>query len=77
MSMNSSRKRLSLERGDLQKHRILVQAETAAQLPEVRGNRIQLQQVLVNLITNAIDSMAAKDEPGCSASNLRHTNATA
>ena len=54
---------LSLERGDLQKHRILVQAETASQLPEVRGNRIQLQQVLVNLITNAIDSMAAKDEP--------------
>jgi signal transduction histidine kinase len=54
---------LSLERGDLEKHRILVQAETASQLPEIRGNRIQLQQVLVNLITNAIDSMAAKDEP--------------
>jgi C4-dicarboxylate-specific signal transduction histidine kinase len=54
---------LSLERGDLQKHRILVHAETAPQLPEVRGNRVQLQQVLVNLITNAIDSMAAKDEP--------------
>ena len=54
---------LSLERGELQKHRILVQAETATQLPEVRGNRVQLQQVLVNLITNAIDSMAAKDEP--------------
>ena len=54
---------LSLEGGDLQKHRILVQAETAAQLPEVRGNRVQLQQVLINLITNAIDSMAAKDEP--------------
>ena len=54
---------LSLERGDLQKHRIRVQAETAAQLPEVRGNRVQLQQVLINLITNAIDSMAAKDEP--------------
>jgi signal transduction histidine kinase len=54
---------LSLERGDLQKHRIQVQAETAAQLPDVRGNRVQLQQVLVNLITNAIDSMASEDEP--------------
>jgi signal transduction histidine kinase len=53
---------LLLERDDLQRHRILVQAETAPQLPEVRGNRIQLQQVLVNLISNAIDSMAAKDE---------------
>jgi signal transduction histidine kinase len=54
---------LSLERGDLQKNRIRVQAETAEHLPEVRGNRGQLEQVLINLITNAIDSMAAKDGP--------------
>jgi signal transduction histidine kinase len=52
---------LALTRGDLQRHRILVQPEPDAQLPQVRGNRIQLQQVLLNLITNAIDSMAAKD----------------
>jgi signal transduction histidine kinase len=52
---------LALTRGDLQRHRILVQAGPNAQVPQVRGNRIQLQQVLLNLITNAIDSMAAKD----------------
>jgi signal transduction histidine kinase len=54
---------LALTRGDLQSHRILVQAEPNAQVPQVRGDRVQLQQVLLNLITNAIDSMAAKDEP--------------
>jgi C4-dicarboxylate-specific signal transduction histidine kinase len=54
---------LTLERGHLQRHRIVVQAETAGHLPEVRGNRSQLQQVLINLITNAIDSMAAEDNP--------------
>ena len=57
------REALALERGDLQKHQILVQAEPNRQLPEVQGDRVQLQQVLLNLITNAIDAMAAKEEP--------------
>ena len=54
---------LALERGDLRKHRIRVRAEPNTQLPEVRGDRVQLQQVLLNLITNAIAAMAAEDEP--------------
>ena len=57
------REALALERSDLEKHRILVQVEPNERLPEVRGNRVQLQQVLLNLITNAIDAMAVKDEP--------------
>ncbi|MEP7383390.1 MAG: ATP-binding protein [Gemmatimonadota bacterium] len=49
--------------GDLQLHNVLVEAESNRQLPEIRGNRVQLQQVLLNLIMNAIDSMVASDGP--------------
>jgi signal transduction histidine kinase len=51
---------IALVRSDLQRHRILVQAEPNAAQPQVMGDRIQLQQVLLNLITNAIESMATK-----------------
>jgi signal transduction histidine kinase len=54
---------LVLARGDLQKHRILVQSGADAQLPQIMGDRIQLQQVLLNLIKNAIDSLGAVDGP--------------
>ena len=54
---------LGLERGELQKHRIEVQVQSGTQLPDVQGDRVQLQQVLLNLITNAIHAMATEDEP--------------
>jgi C4-dicarboxylate-specific signal transduction histidine kinase len=54
---------LTLVRTDLETHRIQVQVEPRAGLPQVTGDRIQLRQVLLNLITNAIDSMAAKEGP--------------
>ncbi len=48
---------------ELEKHDIAVQAEPENGLPAIRGNRVQLQQVLLNLILNAIDAMAAREEP--------------
>ena len=42
---------------DLRKHQINLQPELADQLPSVLGNQVQLQQVILNLIMNAIDSM--------------------
>ena len=58
-----TRETLALARAELQKHGILVRVEPNGQLPAVKGNRAQLQQVLLNLIMNAIDAMAGKDEP--------------
>jgi signal transduction histidine kinase len=52
---------LALVRDELQKHRVSVQVDPDERLPRVKGDRVQLQQVLLNLVTNAIDSMAAKD----------------
>jgi two-component system sensor kinase FixL len=39
-------------------HRVLVRAELAAGLPPVHGDRVQLQQVILNLVINGIDAMA-------------------
>jgi C4-dicarboxylate-specific signal transduction histidine kinase len=50
---------LVIVRDKLQAHRVAVQADLGERLPRIRGERSQLQQVLVNLMTNAIDSMAA------------------
>jgi len=58
---NLIREALALVRDDLQTHRIAVQADYNQSLPPIEGNQVQLQQVLVNLITNAIDSMATED----------------
>jgi len=52
---------LAVVRDRLQTHRGAVQASPNGRLPRIRGEQVQLQQVLVNLITNAIDSMAATD----------------
>ena len=54
---------LALERGDLHKHQIQVRLQSSTQQLEVQGDRVQLQQVLLNLITNAIQAMATEEEP--------------
>jgi signal transduction histidine kinase len=58
---NLIREALALVRDDLQTHRIAVQADYNQWLPRIEGNQVQLHQVLVNLITNAIESMATED----------------
>ena len=48
---------LALNNHELQKHQIAVQTDIEERLPYVVGNRVQLQQVVLNLVMNAIDAM--------------------
>ncbi len=49
---------LRLLRGDLTSHGITLGVELASGLPFVMGNKVQLQEVIINLAQNAIDAMA-------------------
>jgi C4-dicarboxylate-specific signal transduction histidine kinase len=48
---------VALVQHELTSQRILLRMELAADLPRVNGDRIQLQQVIVNLVTNAVEAM--------------------
>jgi PAS domain S-box-containing protein len=53
---------LALVQGELDRHRVGVYGELADDLPEIVGERVALQQVLLNLVMNAIDAMSALTE---------------
>lgn len=53
---------LSLIRSEVSNRRVLARLDLASPLPVVCGDRIQLQQVLLNLLINAIQAMAAVDD---------------
>lgn len=49
---------LALTSGELRQHSIELSLELAATVPAVLGDTVQLQQVLLNLIKNAVEAMA-------------------
>jgi NO-binding membrane sensor protein with MHYT domain/signal transduction histidine kinase len=55
------REMIVLLRGEATRYKISVQTELATDLPEVMGDRVQLQQVMMNLIMNSIDAMKGVD----------------
>jgi C4-dicarboxylate-specific signal transduction histidine kinase len=52
---------IELTRGETLKNAIFVQPELAGDLPVVEGDRVQLQQVMLNLMVNAIQAMSGVD----------------
>jgi PAS domain S-box-containing protein len=53
---------IALVRGELMKHHVSLKIQLADGLPPVRGDRVQLQQVMMNLILNAIEAMVSNDD---------------
>jgi nitrogen-specific signal transduction histidine kinase/PAS domain-containing protein len=53
---------IELTRGEATKNGVLVRTELAESLPLVRGDRVELQQVILNLVLNAAEAMSALAE---------------
>ena len=50
---------LTLVHGEIHRPRVSVETELASELPDVLANRIQLQEVIFNLVMNAVDAMSS------------------
>lgn len=48
-------------RDELVSNKVVLRTELAPDLPEVIGDRVQLQQVVLNLVVNAIDALRGKE----------------
>jgi signal transduction histidine kinase len=53
---------IAIARNELQRHRVSLQTQLADDLPLIMGDRIQLQQVVLNLLVNAIEAMTGVSE---------------
>ena len=63
MDLNAAtREVIALWRSELQRSRATLRAELADELPRVMGDRVQLQQVIINLLRNASEAMSGVDD---------------
>jgi C4-dicarboxylate-specific signal transduction histidine kinase len=58
----ATREVIALSSTTLQKNKVILGLELADDLPFVTGDRVQLQQVIVNLLANASDAMSTVDD---------------
>jgi C4-dicarboxylate-specific signal transduction histidine kinase len=59
---DAAREVIALSLSDLQRNRVILRTEFREDLPPVSGDRVQLQQVILNLIRNAADAMSSVDD---------------
>jgi C4-dicarboxylate-specific signal transduction histidine kinase len=53
---------IALSRTEVLRHGVALHSELATNLPTVAGDRVQLQQVILNLIINAVEAMSSLDQ---------------
>jgi signal transduction histidine kinase len=53
---------ITLLRSELQRSRVILRAELDDEIPPITGDRVQLQQVILNLILNAADAMSGVED---------------
>jgi signal transduction histidine kinase len=53
---------IALSVSELQRNRVVLQSDLAVDLPSVSGDRIQIQQVILNLLRNGSDAMSTVDD---------------
>ena len=58
----ATREVIALSSSELQRGRVIIRAELGDDIPLVTGDRVQLQQVILNLLQNASDAMSAVDD---------------
>lgn len=58
----ATREVIALSRRELERNRVILRTQLADNLPRVTGDRVQLQQVILNLLRNGSDAMSAVND---------------
>jgi len=58
----ATREVVALSLSELERNEVMVRTELAGDLPSVQGDRVQLQQVILNLLLNASEAMSGVDD---------------